>query len=169
MGSGYTCVVSSVYLETSFFSECCTIRTGEIARGRRATSLRWWHTDARRFDLHISAEVVRELTSPDFPEQVRAPALEMLVGIPRLALTDEVLGIAAVLVRERVMPAPAEEGDALHVAAALVHRMDHLVTWNQQHLANQNKRTHLQVVCARLGYLLPEVTTPDLMITGDLP
>lgn len=24
--------MSSVYLETSFFSECCTIRTGEIAR-----------------------------------------------------------------------------------------------------------------------------------------
>jgi hypothetical protein len=29
--------MSSVYLETSFFSECCTIRSGEIARGRRAT------------------------------------------------------------------------------------------------------------------------------------
>jgi hypothetical protein len=28
--------MSSVYLETSFFSECCTIRTSEIARGRRA-------------------------------------------------------------------------------------------------------------------------------------
>ena len=36
-----------MYLETSFFSECCTIRTGEIARGRRAVSLKWWQTDAR--------------------------------------------------------------------------------------------------------------------------
>lgn len=89
--------MSSVYLETSFFSECCTIRTGEIARGRRATSLRWWHHDARRFDLYISAEVVRELSSQDFPEQVRAPALNMLVGLPQLALSDEVLGIAPFL------------------------------------------------------------------------
>jgi hypothetical protein len=93
----------------------------------------------------------------------------MLEGLPQLALTDEVLGAAAVLVRELVMPGPAAEGDALHVAVTLVHQMDHLVTWNQRHLANQNKRTHLQVVCARLGYLLPEIVTPDLMIYGESP
>lgn len=107
------------------------------------------------------------MSNPDFPAQVREPALEMLVGLPQLALTDEVLGVAAVLVRERVMPGPASEGDALHVAVALVHQMDHLVTWNQQHLVNQNKRTHLQVVCSRLGFILPEVVTPDLMSYGD--
>lgn len=135
-------MVSSVYLETSFFSECCTIRTGEIARGRRAIGLQWWQNDARRFDLYISNEVVRELSSPEFPEAVRIPALEMLAGIPQLALTDEVLGVAAILVPERIMPGPASEGDALHIAASLVHRTDHLSTWNQQHLANQNKRMH---------------------------
>ncbi len=161
--------MSSVYLETSFFSECCTIRTSEIARGRRATSLNWWDNDARKFDLYISSEVVRELSSAAFPKQVRAPALKMLAGVPQLALSDDVLGVASVLVRERVMPSPAAEGDAMHVAAALVYQMDHLVTWNQQHLANQKKRTHLQMVCARLGYLLPEIVTPDLMFYGDSP
>jgi hypothetical protein len=161
--------MSSVSLETSFFSECCTICTGDIARGRRATSLHWWEHDSKRFDLFISVEVVRELSSLDFPEQVRTPALAMLAGLPQLALSDEVLGVARVLVHERVMPGPVGEGDALHVAVALVHRVDHLVTWNQKHLANQNKRRHLQIVCARLGCLLPEVTTPDLMLSGDLP
>lgn len=161
--------MSRVYLETSFFSECCTIRTSEIARGRRATSLNWWANDAAKFDRYISAEVVRELSSAAFPEPVRKAALKMLEGLPQLALSDEVLGVASVLVREQVMPGPAAQGDALHVAAALVHQMDHLVTWNQQHLANQNKRTHLQVVCARLGYLLPEIVTPDLMFYGESP
>jgi len=159
--------VSSVYLETSFFSECCTVRTSEIARGRRATSLEWWENHAPKFDRYISAEVVRELSSDAFPEQVRMPALTMLAGLPQLAVTDEVVGVASVLVRERVMPGPAAQGDALHLAVALVHQMDHLVTWNQQHLANQNKRAHLLVVCARLGYLLPEIVTPDLMTYGE--
>jgi hypothetical protein len=54
--------MSSVYLETSFFSECCTIRTNEIARGRRATSLNWWENYAAKFDLYVSREVVRELS-----------------------------------------------------------------------------------------------------------
>src|SRR3954466_14484267 len=87
--------VSSVYLETSFFSECCTIRTSEIARGRRATSLNWWENDARKFDLYISSEVVRELSSTAFPEPVRTPALKMLEALPQLALNDDVLGVAS--------------------------------------------------------------------------
>ncbi len=71
------------------------------------------------------------------------------------------------LVRERVMPAPAVGGDALHVAYCLVHRVDYLLTWNQRHLANPNKRTHLAVICARLNLLMPQIVTPDLMIVGD--
>ena len=156
--------MARVYLETSFFSECCTIRTGEIARGRRATSLNWWHQHAARFDLFISNEVVRELSSPEFPEEVRGPALSMLSGLSVLELTSEVLGVASLLVAEQVMPRPAVEGDALHVAATVVHRIEYLMTWNQKHLANPNKRTHLMVVCARLGYLVPQIVTPDLMI-----
>ena len=62
----------------SFFSECCTIRTSEIARGRRATSLNWWENYAPKFDLYISREVVRELSSPDFPDAVRELHRELL-------------------------------------------------------------------------------------------
>lgn len=161
--------MATVYLETSFFSECRTIRQTDVARGRRASSLRWWEMEARHFDLFISAEVVRELSSEDFPAAVREPALKMLKGLTLLAITDEVLVLADTLVRERVMPARAVEGDAIHVAVALVHRIGHLVTWNQTHLANQNKRFHLQVVCSRLGYTLPGIVTPDLMgYGGDL-
>ncbi len=156
--------MARVYLETSFFSECCTIRTGEIARGRRATSLNWWNEHATRFDLCISNEVVRELSTPDFPEAVRGPALAMLSGLPLLELTGDVMGVASLLVAEKVMPRPAVEGDAMHLAAAVVHRIEYLMTWNQKHLANPNKRTHLMIACARLGYLMPQIVTPDLMI-----
>jgi hypothetical protein len=155
--------VSSVYLETSFFSECCTVRTSEIARGRRATSLEWWRNHAPKFERYISAEVVRELSSPDFPAAVRDPALAMLKGLTLLPTTEDVIAFAELLVAERVMPGPANEGDALHLAIAIVHRLDYLVTWNQKHLANPNKRTHLTIVAARARLRLPEIVTPDLM------
>ena len=54
----------------------------DIARGRRAASRNWWDAQARKFELFISNEVVRELSSPDFPAQVRDPALAMLAGLP---------------------------------------------------------------------------------------
>jgi hypothetical protein len=59
------------------------------------------------------------------------------------------------------MPGPVEEGDALHVAVAVVHQMDFVLTWNVRHLANPNKRTHLRTVCARCGYTIPELVTPE--------
>ena len=155
--------MSSVYLETSFFSECCTIRIGEIARGRRATSLDWWAHYAAKFDLYVSGEVVRELSSPDFPDVVREPALAMLKGLTLLPFTPEVVSFAELLVAEKAMPGPANEGDALHLAVCIVHQVDHLLTWNQKHIANPNKRTHLTIIAARARLPLPEIVTPDLM------
>jgi hypothetical protein len=159
--------VAKVYLETSFFSECVTIRTGTIDLGRRDTSLNWWKTQAKAFELCISPEVVRELSSPLFPSDVRDAALSMLLELEVLAFTDEVAAVAELLVRERVMPGPAVEGDALHVAFSVVHHCEYLMTWNQKHLANPRKRTHLAVICARLGALTPQIVTPDLMILED--
>jgi hypothetical protein len=156
--------MASVYLETSFFSECVTIRTGAIDLGRRATILNWWRRHAPSFKLFVSPEVARELASPEFPEAVRLPALAMLRNLPPLALTNEVADLAAYLVQQLVMPAPALQGDAIHVAVAAIHRMDYLLTWNQRHLANPNKRTHFAVICARLNLAPPQIVTPDLLM-----
>lgn len=70
-------------------------------------------------ELLISAEVIRELSDPRFSES--ADALGWVRGLPLLALTEDVLGLAALLVRERVLPAPVLGGDAVHVAVATVH------------------------------------------------
>ena len=61
------------------------------------------------------------------------------------------------------MPGPEESGDAVHLAAAVVHGMDFLLTWNQRHLANPNKLPHLRDVCLRAGFVTPALTTPDAL------
>jgi hypothetical protein len=141
-----------------------TIRTGAIDLGRRATSLNWWQTQSNAFDLFVSDEVVRELSDSAFPETVRRPALSMLRGLNVLDLDMTVPALAELLVREKVMPGPAVEGDAVHLAISVVHGMDYLLTWNQRHLANPNKRTHLAVICARMNLMVPQIVTPDLLI-----
>ena len=161
----YAAAVARVYLETSFFSLCVTTRSTEIDAGRRAVSNEWWRNQAKHFELFISPEVIRELSAPEFPNS--ANALEMLRGLQVLEMSPDVIGLADLLVRERVMPGPAVEGDALHVAAATIHRMDHLLTWNVKHLANPNKRTHFAVICMRLGLAAPQLVTPDLLQDDD--
>lgn len=87
----------------------------------------------------------------------------MLRELLLLEMNREVEQLAELFVAERVMPGPSVSGDALHVATATVHRMDYILTWNVQHLANPNKRTHFAVLCLRLGIVPPNIVTPDML------
>jgi hypothetical protein len=84
-----------------------------------------------------------------------------------LPITVAVEELAQTLVREKVMPGPEDAGDAIHVAAATVHRIDFLLTWNQHHLANRNKSQHLRAICRRAGFEPPDIITPPMLWTGE--
>lgn len=152
--------MARAYLETSFFSACVSTRTTTRSLYWREVSNEWWTVEAPRHDLFVSGEVLTELSDPAFPR--REQALAMLKGLPLLEISDEVLGLAEVLVREKVMPGPVA-GDALHVAVATWHAVDYVLTWNVKHMANPNKRTHFGTVCLRLGLVPPAIVTPDLL------
>jgi hypothetical protein len=51
--------------------------------------------------------------------------------------------------------------DAAHVAAAAVHAIDYLLTWNCKHLANAQIARRIAVVCEKLGRRMPIICTPD--------
>ena len=51
--------------------------------------------------------------------------------------------------------------DALHIAVAVVHGMDYLMTWNCTHLANASLRGRIDAVCLSKGYEPPVICTPE--------
>lgn len=152
--------MARVYLETSFVSALVTNRTDIVSLYRREVSREWWAAQSAKHEMLVSAEVLNELSHPDF--QCAELALRWIEHVPSLSITDETLGLAQLLVREKVMPAPAA-GDALHVAVATVHAVDFMLTWNVRHLANRNKIEHLRVVCLRAGLIPPVILTPELL------
>lgn len=156
--------MARVYLETSFISACVTTRTDPASLYRRETSREWWDTQRSRHELFISAEVIAELSDPRYPTS--SDALNWVGGLPLLAIDQDVLGLATIFIRERVLPSPIE-GDATHVAAACVGNMEFLLSWNVRHLANPNKVRHLQTVCLRAGLVPPQIVTPDLLWESD--
>lgn len=150
----------SVYLETSFISACVTDRSDATSVHRRSISREWWATQARQYECFISLEVLRELDHPKFPR--RPEALDLVQGTRMLSVTEDVEGLAELLVREKVMPGPVA-GDAVHVAVATVHAVDYVLTWNVRHLANPSKMAHLRAICLRVGLLPPMIVTPELL------
>ena len=122
--------------------------------------MEWWQTQRSRHEIYISAEVLNELSSPRYLQST--DALNLMEGLPMLDIAPEVIGLAGILVKERVMPGPVK-GDAIHVAAAILFKMDFMLSWNVRHLANINKVTHLQTLCLRLGLVPPRILTPDVL------
>ncbi len=61
------------------------------------------------------------------------------------------------------------EGDARHLAFASLYQMNFLLTWNCNHLANGNKKHHIQVINARLQLPVPEILTPLELFKETIP
>lgn len=155
--------MAKVYIETSFISACVTQRTDAGSMYRRKASLEWWEGERHKHHLFLSTEVITELSHPAFLQRKEAQeVLNLTQNITELPVNDEVLGLANLFVKEKVMPAPIA-GDAIHVAVATLRNMDYLLSWNVRHMANSNKLHHLRVICRRVGLMPPEIITPDFL------
>jgi hypothetical protein len=98
----------------------------------------------------------------DYPR--KGEVLNTVSDIRVLAPRREVIEIAKVYVENQLMPKHLG-GDALHLAYASLYKIDFLLTWNCNHLANANKRRHIRIINTRLNLATPEIITPLELFT----
>jgi predicted nucleic acid-binding protein len=148
-------VTHRIYVETtipSFYFEL-----------REAPARRWWAAAIEGESLVTSVPVLDELAQGEFSS--RTECLDLLDGLPLLAVDQAVIEVVDTYIRHQVMPRdPA--GDALHLALASVHGCHFLATWNCRHLANPNKFDHIRRVNAMIGIQVPALVTPYELLGG---
>ena len=83
----------------------------------------------------------------------------------------EISGVDLVKLAEKLLAAAAVPhtsfDDAVHIAAATVHGMDYLVTWNCKHIANVYTKPLIYRCCEENGFKCPAICTPPEMEGGD--
>ena len=89
----------------------------------------------------------------------------MALSLPAIPVEDDVREIVEVCIKHHVMPRDPL-GDALHLALASFHKVDYLLTWNCQHLANANKFAHIRRINTLLGLHVPALITPLELMGG---
>ena len=148
----------SIYIETSIVSYL-TARPSPslLAAAWQQVTADWWENRRAGFNLFTSEMVMLEARSGDSDAVARR--LEVLRGIGELLLTDGARELARMLVARKAIPAKAQ-ADALHVAAAAVHRTDYLLTWNCRHINNPEVKPAVRSVCESIGIRCPEICTP---------
>lgn len=154
----------TVYIETSILGYLTARSTKNLILAANMEITRdWWELRRDAFSLYTSEAVLAEVAQGD-PE-IADQRLKILRDFPLLALNQAVQGLAVQFLNHSNLPSKAKV-DAIHIAAATVHGMDYLLTWNCKHIANAQIQGKLAEISLDCGYVLPVLCTPNELM-GD--
>ncbi|MCP9493119.1 MAG: type II toxin-antitoxin system VapC family toxin [Pyrinomonadaceae bacterium MAG19_C2-C3] len=151
----------NVYIETSIVSYLTANPSRDVTTFvRQQSTIEWWNLRRQNYDVRISQFVVDESSKGDATQaQERLVAID---GFPLLDFNDEAKTLVAELT-DKILPLKAEI-DAAHIAIAIVHQVDYLLTWNMKHIANAIVCKRIEKFCREVGYEFPTICTPDAML-----
>jgi predicted nucleic acid-binding protein len=148
----------TIYIETSIISYLAAKPSPDLMTAAcQQVTAEWWEGSGRLYDVVTSALVVAE--SREGNQRTANSRLDLLRGIRALKTTEEAKELGRALIKERALPQRAQ-ADALHIAIAVVHGVDFLLTWNCRHIDNPATKPLVREVCASHGYVCPEICTP---------
>jgi predicted nucleic acid-binding protein len=148
----------TVYIETSILGYLTARSTKNLILAANIEITKdWWESRRNAFVLYSSEAVLNEVARGD--AEIAAQRLEMLRDFPLLELTMPVQALAAQFISRSNLP-PKANVDAIHIAAATIHGMDYLLTWNCKHIANAQIQGKLAQISLDFGYELPILFTP---------
>ena len=145
-----------LYIETSVPN---FLFTDDAPDKRRITELFFDWLALSPHDLFVSDEVELEMSRAPEPKRARMRDALRRLPLASLEVTAEAEALAALYIREGVLPGRFE-ADAVHVAVAVCHGLDVVVTWNMKHLANARRVMAINIVNERLGLPAIRVQTP---------
>ncbi|BAU11759.1 hypothetical protein LEP3755_22620 [Leptolyngbya sp. NIES-3755] len=154
----------TVYIETSILGYLTARSTDNlILAANMEITKNWWNSRRTAFALYASEAVLDEAAQGD--AEIAAQRLEFLRDLPLLALNQAVQDLAVQFLTRSSLP-PKARVDAIHIAAATVHGMDYLLTWNCKHIANAQIQRKLAEISHDSGRQLPILCTPNELM-GD--
>ena len=89
----------------------------------------------------------------------------MLKNIPVLESTEDIVSLGNRFLSEGIIPRTAMS-DAYHIAIAVAHGVDILLTWNCTHIANGEILGRLSREIRTQGFEPPAICTPEELMGG---
>jgi len=157
-----------LYVETSIISYLTARPSRDPIIAARQQITRFWWEQYRnqyrnQFDLFISSYVIQEARIGDpIAAQRRLDALQEL---PVLSSTDIVETLALEIRKYGTLPEKATL-DSLHLAVAVSHQIEYLLTWNLKHLANAILRNKIYQFLSENNHSICIISTPNELLGG---
>lgn len=157
----------TIYIETSVISYLTARLSHDfVIAAHQKLTYDWWEQRRSEFELYTSQLVTQEASRGD--SQAAEKRWQILQNLPLLPVTKEAFELADDLVQKRLLPMQAHT-DALHIAVAIFHDMDYLLTWNCRHIANAEIYRQIAKLSFQQGYdEMPILCTPYELMGGKL-
>ena len=154
-----------LYLETSVVSYLVARPSRDVeVLGHQETTRAWWDSSLALHEAYVSALVHLEAGRGD--PGAASQRLKAIEQFPVLAISEEARHLADLYVREIPLPVKAS-ADALHLAIATLNRMDYVVTWNCEHIAQGRVKRRLEEINRAQGLAVPTICTPEELFYED--
>ena len=148
----------TLYIETSILGYLTARSTKNLILAANIEVTKdWWKYRRSAFTMYISQAVLNEVAQGD--TEIAVQRMELVRGVPLLELNQAVRDLASQFLTRSNLP-PKADIDAIHIAAATVHGLDYLLTWNCKHIANAQIQGKLAEISFDFGYELPILCTP---------
>ena len=152
-------VKPTVYIESSVVSYLTAqVSRDLVVAAHQQLTAEWWQQALPQFEPFVSSVVLEEIAKGD-PEAAKKRMNSVATfGIPEVS--PEVRDLAESYFTAIEMPEKAR-ADAYHLALAVWHGMDYLVTWNCTHIASGKVKLIVQKINAGRGIESPIICTPE--------
>ncbi len=127
---------------------------------RRATEVFFEWMKVCRDELYVSALVESELAVAPQPKRERMARAMRSLPLQILPVTTEAEALADGYLAAGIWM-PRSKDDAVHVATAVCHALDVIVSWNMRDLANVRRVARINEFNAQHGLGLIRITTPE--------
>ena len=151
-----------VYLETTVPSYLTARPSRDlVTTAHQQVTREWWDQRREDFRLFVSDLVVEEAGRGDPEAATRR--LELLEPFPVLETNEAARDLARFFLAEGTIPRE-ELADAVHIAVAIIHGIDFLLTWNLKHIAKAEVRQRIERLSRAEGYEPPTICTPEELL-----
>jgi hypothetical protein len=151
----------SVYIETTIPSYITAKDSRDVLKLFRQTiARRFWESERKNYNLFISDFVIAECEKGD--KNAAQKRLSLLEGLTSLPATPEALRLAPVYKDLLQIPERAKV-DAFHLAVAVVHEMNYILSWNFAHMGIESYGILLKYNDT-IGVKTPLLTTPEILL-----
>ena len=152
-----------VYLDTSVISHLLQ----EDAPEKMADTRQLWEMfKGGKYDVYLSAVTLKEVADCPEPKRSQLYAYLEQIDYTPIEILDDVSDVAQQIIDMGILTKKSYD-DCQHVAAAITHECDCIISWNFKHIVNIKTIRGVRAIANLAGYKTIDILSPTVLLESE--